>query len=388
MIMKEKLKYFIINKASDYNRGIYENMQTEGGRLCFTSEKHSGLGRFMTRIFDSGERETQWHRLIIHTENCEPENLKVTVFASDKNKLHFNGEDITLYDLLDDRDYTIQEKLDSYRPFITKQVSGVSDILLHDVSGRYLWVMTELYSSGEKASIRDMRIFLPAASWIDYMPQIYRRGDSDTHFLERYLGIYQTFYEELNDEISEMFHRFDPESTESDFLDWLAGWLNITDTSIWTEDQLRKLLKNAVRLYRMRGTKESLSEIIELYTGEKPFIIEGFEIKEIAAAMPNGKTLLEMYGSDPYNVTVLVKPGHDTEIIRRIAYEMLPVTSVLNLVELDPYIFLDKYAYLGVNSSLGFYRPAVLDGSSQLMLSTLGSQEDTQNTVTEPENEE
>ena len=373
--MKEKLKYFIINKAFDYNRGLFENMKINGSALCFNSERNTGVGRFMTRIFDSGERETRWHRLVIHTENCAAEDLKVTVYSADDIRLRFRDEELTIFELFGDSRYSLTEKLDAYKPFVVKQTSGVSDILLHDVSGRYLWLLIEQYSSGETAAIQDVRIFLPSYSWIDHLPGIYRRGDSDTHFLERYLGIFQTLYEELNDEITDMSYRFDPESADRDFLKWLAGWLNITDTCIWNEEQLRKLLKNAVRLYRMRGTKESLSEIIELYTGEKPFIIEGFEIRELAATVPNGKALLEMYGEDPWKVTVLVRPGYDTEIIRRIASEMLPVTSELNLVELDPYIFLDNYAYLGVNSSLGYYRPAVLDGSSQLMLSVLGGEE-------------
>ena len=373
--MKEKLKYFIINKSFDYNRGLFENMQINGSALCFHSEKNTGVGRFMTRIFDSGEQETEWHRLVIHTENCAAEDLKVTVYASDNIRLRFRENDRTIFDLFEDKRYSLREKAEAYMPFIVKQTSGVSDMLLHDVKGRYLWVLIEQYSSGDMAEIQDVRIFLPSESWIDYLPGIYRRGDSDTHFLERYLGIFQTLYEELNDEIANMSYRFDPESADRDFLKWLAGWLNITDTCIWNEEQLRKLLKNAVRLYRMRGTKESLSEIIELYTGEKPFIIEGFEIREIAASVPNGRALLEMYGEDPWKVTVLVRPGYDTEVIRRIALEMLPVTSELNLVELDPYIFLDNYAYLGVNSSLGYYRPAVLDGSSQLMFSVLGGKE-------------
>ena len=373
--MREKLKYFIINKAYDYNRGIFENMLVRGNALCFHSDKKTGVGRYLTRIFDSGDYGTTWHRLLIHTNPAESENLKITVYASDKNKLKFEDKTQTLYDLFDNGSYDLQDKLDAYKPFIVKQASGVSDLLLHEVSGRYVWILIEQYNSGSAlVEITDIRLFLPAVSWMEYLPQIYRSSDRDTHFLERYLGIFQTFYEELDTEIAEMSHRFDPESTELDFLKWLAGWLNITDTEIWTEEQLRRLLMKAVRLYRMRGTAAALSEIIELYTDEKPFIIEGFNIKEIASKIPNGKKLLEMYGGNPYTVTVLVKPGHDMEIIRRIATEMLPITAELNLVELDPYIFLDNFAYVGVNSSLGFYQPATLDGSSQIMLSVLGGE--------------
>ena len=371
--MRQKLKYFIINKTDEYRRGLFENMEPNGSGLCFRSGKKTGVGSFMTRIFDSGEHGTSWHRLVFGTKGCEKEDLRITVYTSDKNEISSGGETMTLYELFEDDRLSLAEKADAFLPCRAKQVSGASDILLHEVRGRYLWLLIEQYSSGPSpAEISDIRIYLPAVSWIDYLPQIYRSSDGDTHFLERYLGIFQTIYEELDTEISQMAQRFDPESTEREFLKWLASWLDISDTSIWTEEKLRLLLLKAVRLYRMRGTRQGLSGLIELYTGEKPFIIEGFELMNDTAQLPSGVDAARLKSADPYTVTVLVKPGHDLEAIRKIAMQMLPVTLSLDIVELDPFIFLGEHSYLGVNSSLGSYRPASLDGSSQLMLSTLG----------------
>jgi len=169
-----------------------------------------------------------------------------------------------------------------------------------------------------------------------------------------------------------MANRFDPECAEAEFLEWLAGWLNIRDTKIWSEEQMRKLLMKAVGLYRRRGTKESLSEMIELYTNEKPFIIEGSDVGELADRAEFKDLMTSLYGADPSTVTVMIRPGYDTEVIKRIAMEMLPVTAELNLIELDPYISLGKHAYLGVNSGIGAYKPAVLDGRSRLTLTALG----------------
>lgn len=373
LFMREKLKYFILNKAYDYNRGILENMVVKSGDLCFESRSKAGVGRFMTRIFDSGEREMNWHRLVIRTEGCLDEDLRVTVYSCDRETVRLDGEETTIHNVFADTQLSLDQKLRIFAPMVTKRASGVSDILLHDVSGRYLWLLVEMYSPNDTAAkINDIMIYLPAESWIDKLPQIYRRSDRQSHFLERYLGIFQTFYEELDTEIADISNCFDPECAESDFLEMLSGWLNIKDTRIWSEEQLRILLLKAVRLYRMRGTKEGLSELLELYLGEKPFIIEGFAVRQ-QTENKNEMALSAMYGSSPYTVTVLVKPGHDLEIVRRLALEMLPASVELKLAELDPFIFLDNYAYLGVNSSLGNYRPAALDGRSQLSLSTLGA---------------
>ena len=231
--MRQKLKYFIINKTEDYRRGLYENMEPRGGGLFFSLDKKTGVGSFMTRIFDSGEYDSSWHRLVIGASGCEKEDLKVTVYAAEKNEVSFGGDTMTLYELFEDDRLTLSQKTDAFACFTAKRVSGASDILLHEVRGRYLWVLIEQYSSGgSPAGLSDIMIYLPAVSWIDYLPQIYRSSDGDTHFLERYLAVFQTVYEELDAEIAGMSRRFDPESTDDELLEWLASWLDISDTDM------------------------------------------------------------------------------------------------------------------------------------------------------------
>jgi hypothetical protein len=53
-----------------------------------------------------------------------------------------------------------------------------------------------------------------------------------------------------------------------------------------------------------------------------------------------------------------------------------PAWIEVNLVVLKPYIFLDKYSYLGMNSALNRYRPLNLDGYSALPFTDLGGQAD------------
>lgn len=375
--MREKLKYFILNKAYDFNRGIYENMKLTDNKLCFTSVNESGVGRFLTRIFDSNDRGMKWHRLLINAENCNPEDFRIVIFSSDEDMMKYDGHDVPISFIFHNSDFSLDEKLKLFAPFVKKRISGVTDALLHDVSGRYIWAFIEAYSSSEKPiALKDVRIYLPAESWIDSLPEIYRRNDGESHFLERYLGIFQTLYEELDYEIENIAYYFDPECAEMEFLQWLSEWIDISDSHIWPEEKLRKLLLKAVGLYRKRGTKESLVEIIELFTGEKPFIVEDFSIRKFKGTQAYSKTLVPMYGNDPYKITVMIrseciKSDSDLNVIRKIASEMLPVSMELNLVVLEPYIFLDKFAYIGVNSVLGQHRNAVLDGKSQITLTKI-----------------
>ena len=74
--MREKLKYFILNNAYEFKRGICENMEVYGNALRFSSEKISGIGRFMTRVFDSGDRGTVWHRMLINAHDLSADELR------------------------------------------------------------------------------------------------------------------------------------------------------------------------------------------------------------------------------------------------------------------------------------------------------------------------
>ena len=169
--MSEKMKYFIVNNAYDFERGKYENMTVDGNRLRFASDRISGIGRFMTRVFDSGDRGTVWHRLLINTENCSADELRVTVYATDKKEFVYKGAQFTTDEVFGDTSINLDEMKEMLAVFEKKRVTGARDSLLHDVSGRYLWVYTEVFGiSGSPAVIKDIRVYLPAESWIERLP--------------------------------------------------------------------------------------------------------------------------------------------------------------------------------------------------------------------------
>jgi phage tail-like protein len=55
----------------------------------------------------------------------------------------------------------------------------------------------------------------------------------------------------------------------AEFLPWLAGWVGLTLREDWDEATRRRFLGGIVSLYRKRGTKEGLQEMLRLYLGEK-----------------------------------------------------------------------------------------------------------------------
>jgi hypothetical protein len=57
------------------------------------------------------------------------------------------------------------------------------------------------------------------------------------------------------------------ERLEGTPLDWLAQWVALRQSAVWSEYQRRKALSDIVQIYAQRGTKAGLSKLLELYAG-------------------------------------------------------------------------------------------------------------------------
>jgi phage tail-like protein len=220
-------------------------------------------------------------------------------------------------------------------------------------------------------------IYLPRVSWMDYLPAVYRNADSKSAFLERYLALFQTLYEDLNRQIGSSALLFDPCAGPADFLRWTASWFGERDLSIWPEEKLRRFLPQAVELYRRRGTARSILDLLELYTGERPFLVENAKLKRFRGAGEFHSIYAPLYGENSWEFTVLIRekylrsPGERGALLKLIE-EMKPAQTSVRLVALRPCIFAGQYSYLGVNSVLSRYKPLAIDGSSQFSMTAIG----------------
>ena len=66
----------------------------------------------------------------------------------------------------------------------------------------------------------------------------------------------------------------DPKLAPHDFVDWLASWVGVDIDETWTLERRRRLIQDAVVLYRIRGTAAGLAAHVRLYAGVTPEIEE------------------------------------------------------------------------------------------------------------------
>ncbi|MBR1629526.1 MAG: hypothetical protein IJ679_09755 [Lachnospiraceae bacterium] len=359
-------KYFILNQKSDFERGFLQDMALEDGRLRMTNEVGTP-GCMLSRVFDSKEKDMQWHRFKLNCSEESPSG-RMVVYTSETPFLVMEEESVSIEECIRNPKMTLGEKLSAMEPYRKKEYPYFEDVFLHDIRGRYLWFLLELYPQEEHIELWNFTLFFPGRTWMETLPEIYQQSDKNG-FLERYLGLFQTMYEDLEERIAHVPGLLDVDRADSEFLGWMAEWLDIEERYRWSSEQLRTLIKKAFLLYRKRGTREGILEFVELYTGEKPVLVEWGQYKDI---QHNEK----LYPDDPYTVMVFVRAEtlrseKERRTLVRIIEDVMPAHMTLELVVMNPYIFLDNHTYLGINSCLGKYKKGQLDGKLALSFSTM-----------------
>ena len=374
--MSSKGKYFILNKKMDYERGFLEHMACGEEGFWVETEDVSRPGFFISRVLDSLEEELEWHRLVIRVNDDKDAPYGVFIYRSEQNWLRVGKQELSLDDFISSKEYSMAEKIDAMEPFLWKKQMGSNDILLHGCKGRYLWIIIEAYSQfGQQLTFRDIQFYFPKQTWLSYLPEIYQTSDT-SGFLERYLAVFQTMFEDMHVQIRNSPYMIDPYSCDKEFLGELAKWISLSNYYMWSETKLRNLLKQAIHLYKMRGTREGILSFLKLYLEDEVYLVEPQKLKKMREN-PYKKNIYEnLYGKDGYVITILVKEEslktvEEQKALKEMIYEVVPAQIEVKLVVLKPYIFLDGYSYLGVNSCLSSFGNIKLDSQTVIPFAVL-----------------
>ncbi len=340
------MNYYLFNKEQDYRRGQWENLGFAGGRLKLSDAGSGKPGRFLSRTFDSWEKETLWHRLAVQAEVGGNMAVVLSVYATDseaeKLKIEYQaGQKLDL-----------ESRMAGMKELEQLTARNPEDLLLHQVRGRYLWIGLVLWGDGSRGpEISLMQIFFPRESWNKYLPEIYQTEDSE--FLIRFLAIFQTLYDRLDREIRGSARLLDLQSAPQEILHRLGDWLHVDNSHLWTTEHLRRYLERGAGTYENRGTAAALERKVEIFTGEKPMIQEG------------------VWGEPAYRFRIFlseqaVQDEKTYLALGRIVREGKPADMEADIVILRPWLVLGQHSYLGVNSYLNNYQEAVLDGQAMI----------------------
>lgn len=359
----QEMKYFKTSPHLEQDGISNSFLKQASGALSLGRSKQRGY--YFLKAVDSDSVEMTWNRLKLSDE-AEGEVLsEVYILVADSPFGELNGEIVNREEVLQSTTISPQDKLRFLIEEGAKVYTNHKDILLHGLEGRYLWVAITCYSLEEKNYVlKGLEIEYPMQTFVDYLPEIYAEGGD---FLRRYMGIFQSLYLDVERQIDRIPEYLDVDTTPERFLNELGKWVGIDNSEgIFSPAQMRQIVPKAVALNSGKGTKATLEEMITLYTGVKPVIVEYFKWSQFIKNEATRKVYKKLYGSKPSHFTVIIPEEKKSFIVDREKLQVLihqykPAMTICHLVVLEKAERSDWHCYLGVNSYLTSFEAARLD---------------------------
>jgi phage tail-like protein len=121
----------------------------------------------------------------------------------------------------------------------------------------------------------EVTIWIARRGLLENLPAIYRRSDAAGRNLVRDLCfVFEHMFDSVDINLVDGWRFYDPYVTPLEFLNWLSRWTAFTLDLDWPEAQKRALIKRAVDLYRIRGTRRGLALFLRLFSDHEPDIEE------------------------------------------------------------------------------------------------------------------
>ena len=226
-------------------------------------------GQLLTQAIDSGIPRCRWHRLRIDADVPPSTTLSVAVSTSETDQPHDQG---------DPNADPLWKDFPAGRPHhLDWQAAqnGSLDFLVNQPPGRYLFLRLRL--TGDETTtpvVRRIRLDLPRVTSLEFIPPVYRELPEAEDFTERFLSLFDASIAELDRAIERAPALLDLDGAPDELLPWLGSYLDVAFDPAWEAERLRNILRAVPELYRLRGTKEGLSQAIRLVFDVEPAIQE------------------------------------------------------------------------------------------------------------------
>jgi phage tail-like protein len=223
---------------------------------------------------------------------------------------------------------------------------------------------------------------------LEYLPAIYQEpGESgEASFLSQFLLAFEKvllghrgapseglrwtsdedrqFYADLDglgEKIARLHTFFDPGETPEEFLPWLSAWAALTLRADMSSVRKRKLLANIFPLYRIRGTRKYLEELLTLCLET---FVSVTDAETPALQLDRHSTIgidAQIGGGPPHFFRVLIiapKLTHDeldaqSQIARDIIELAKPVHTYYEMEVGSPQMQLGMHSTVGLDTVLG-----------------------------------
>ena len=151
----------------------------------------------------------------------------------------------------------------------------VTDMFIGGDPACCLWIGAQFSGDGHSTPVvSQMRVEFDHETYLSHLPAIYSDNLPSREFLVRFLSLFESFFGEVESDITNLPALFNPAAVPAEFLPWLDGWLALNLDEEWDEKTKREAIAQAFAAYAKRGTAEGLRESLRVYGGVHAIIEE------------------------------------------------------------------------------------------------------------------
>ena len=254
------------------------------------------------------------------------------------------GKPVYIEEMLNDPDISAYDKISFMSANGAKRLVNCEDALLYELEGRYLYLAIEMMGYGG-ASIERIRISAMGDNFMNTFPQVYQDRGS---FFHRYLSVFSSIYNDFSDQNEQLYKMLDLDTCSTELLEMYGSWFGIDlKGGFLKEEVLRKLVKEAYQLNKMKGTKKGIKRVLEIILEEEPVLLEN-----------------RMLNGGVFEITILVKRKLTEELRHQLMFmvdQFKPLRTKIRLLQMEKDVILDGNSYLDMNAAIPQERKPVLD---------------------------
>lgn len=240
-------------------------------------------GEWFSQALDSTIYRCQWHRIELELNPLPPgTQIEIATYSADESWHTLPPADSPLWQ-------AGYRAIGQIQPPLSHAEPAPNDCLVQSRQGQYLWLKIKLGSDGfATPTLRGIRLHFPRESYLTYLPAVFSAEDTSRHFLERYLSLFQTDWDDLERQIIRSIALFDPDAVPAGpFLGELANRFGLAHEDDWSIEQRRSLLQAMPAFYTRRGSAAGLRAYLQAYLqnmsglkpaeqGDYPILIESW----------------------------------------------------------------------------------------------------------------
>jgi phage tail-like protein len=259
--------------------------------------------------------------------------------------------------------------------------------------GRYLWLVIKLQGSSQfTPKLRSVRVEHQSHDLLRRLPKLYSRDAVAADFLRRYLAMMEGPQRDLDQRAARRHLMLDPEAAPAELLPWLSGFVGLVLDRRWSEAVRRRMIDEAIWLFRHRGTIKGLKRFLDLYlemadqANGGVIIIEHYQVRGLGGAFVgesdaeaansvlgagfriggrigsdaetsiNGTSLLDAFTTHAHRFSVVLPIALDAErlaVVETILDQHRPAHTVYEICSVETGMRLGTGLHIGLTSLVG-----------------------------------